>query len=298
LEQQMTSTAVKEWEARGQRIVIGDRKAFVIDAPPIGAETGDPLFIIHGFPTCSFDWRGVIEPIRAVGRRVVLFDLFGFGLSDKPDLRYSIRFYADEAEGVAAALGLERVVLVTHDLGDSVGGEVLARDLEGTLPFDVTNRIITNGSIYMDLVQLTAGQEMLLAAEDERIDLAALGIDPAEGFKRGVAGTFARPADDDELAAQWELASYLDGHQLLPRTIRYIEDRRAEERRFTGPIEEHPSPLHIIWGRLDPVAVHPMAVRLHERRADSTLVTLDDVGHYPMVEAPDAVTAAMLDALA
>ena len=58
------------------------------------------------------------------------------------------------------------------------------------------------------------------------------------------------------------MASYQDGHQLLARTIRYIEDRRAEERRFTGAIEEHPSPLHIIWGKLDPVARYPMAERL------------------------------------
>ncbi len=123
----------------------------------------------------------------------MLFDFLGFGLSDKPDVRYSIRGYADTAEAVAKAAGLERVVLVTHDLGDSVGGEILARSLEGALPFEVTNRIITNGSIYMDLVQLTAGQEMLLAAPDERFDLAALGIDPSEGFKAGVAGTFAKP---------------------------------------------------------------------------------------------------------
>ena len=88
-------------------------------------------------------------------------------------------------------------MLVTHDLGDSVGGEILARALEQSLEFEVTNRIITNGSIYMDLVQLTAGQQMLLAAPDELIDLAAIGIDPGEGFRGGVAGTFARPAEAD-----------------------------------------------------------------------------------------------------
>jgi pimeloyl-ACP methyl ester carboxylesterase len=227
----------------------------------------------------------------------VLFDFLGFGLSDKPDIRYSIRGYADTTEAVAAFAGLEQVVLVTHDLGNSVGGEILRRSLEEALDFDITNRIITNGSIYMDLVQLTAGQEMLLAAADERIDLAALGIDPAVGFKSGLGGTFARPPSDEELSAQWELASYQDGHQLLTRTIRYIEDRRVEERRYTGAIEEHESPLHIIWGKLDPVARYPMATRLHELRPDAPLVTLEDIGHYPMVEAPDAFSTAMLAAL-
>jgi pimeloyl-ACP methyl ester carboxylesterase len=292
------SAAVKDWEGRGHRITDPDgRKVFVLDAPATGEETGDPLLVLHGYPTCSFDWRHVVEPVRAAGRRVVLFDYLGFGLSDKPDERYAVRRYADTAELVARETGLDRAVLVTHDLGNSVGGELLARDLDGGLGFAVTNRIIANGSIYMDLVQLSAGQEMLLAADDARIDLAALGIDPAEGFKGGVGGTFGRPATPEELDAQWEMVSYQDGHTLLARTIRYVEDRRAEESRYTGGIEQHMSPLHIVWGRLDPIARYPMAERLHERVAGSTLVTLEDVGHYPMVEAPDEFATAMLAAL-
>lgn len=295
----MVSTVVTDWDARGQRIAVDGLEVFVLDAPATAPETGDPLLVLHGYPTCSFDWRSVIEPVCAAGRRVVLFDFLGFGLSDKPDVRYSIRGYADTAEAVAKATGLERVVLVTHDLGDSVGGELLARASEGSLELEVSNRIISNGSIYMDLVHLTAGQQMLLAAPDERIDLAAMGIDPGQGFRAGVAGTFARPdeVDAEEMTAQWELASYQDGHQLLARTIRYIEDRLAEERRFTGAIEQHPSPLHIIWGKLDPVAMYAMATRLHEIRDDAPLVTLDAIGHYPMVEDPDGFSTAMLAAL-
>jgi pimeloyl-ACP methyl ester carboxylesterase len=287
----MVSDAIREWEAAGRRVDADGDQVWMVELPAIGAETGDPVFVLHGFPTCSYDWRHVLPTLRA-GRRVVLFDLPGFGLSDKPNVRYSIRRYADAAQSVAAAAGLERVALVTHDLGDSVGGELLARALEGTLNFEVARRVITNGSIYMDLVQLTEGQQLLLAAADEPVDLAALGIDPEPGFKAGLAGTFAVPATDEEMDAQWELASRADGHKMLTRTIRYIEDRRAEERRFTGPIEMHPSPLAIVWGALDPVAVLPMAERLHSLRADSTLTVLDGVGHYPMVEAPDRFAAA------
>ena len=88
------------------------------------------------------------------------------------------------------------------------------------------------------------------------------------------------------------------GPSLLPRTIRYIEDRRAREARFTGAIESHPSPLGVVWGRLDPVAVHAMTDRLREARPDLHLTTLDDVGHYPMIEDPDAFADAVLAALA
>jgi len=88
-----------------------------------------------------------------------------------------------------------------------------------------------------------------------------------------------------------------DGQTLLPRTIRYIEDRRAEEERFTGAIERHPSPLGVVWGDLDPVAVYAMTERLLEARPETPLITLDGVGHYPMIETPDRFADAVLQLL-
>jgi pimeloyl-ACP methyl ester carboxylesterase len=149
------------------------------------------------------------------------------------------------------------------------------------------------------MAQLSDGQQALLAADDAPFDLAALGIDPKQGFCRGVAATFSpsHPASEEEQDVQWLFASHADGHKMLARTIRYIEDRRAEEARFTGAIERHPSPLGVVWGRLDPIAVHAMTDRLLAARPDATLCTLDDVGHYPMVEAPDAFADACLELL-
>jgi pimeloyl-ACP methyl ester carboxylesterase len=294
------SDQVAAWEAQGSRVRSGDDEVFVLDAPATGDEHADPLLVLHGFPTCSFDWRHVLPRLRE-GRRVVLLDFPGFGLSSKPDRRYSLRTYADAVEAVARALELERVDLLTHDMGDSVGGELLARDLEGALPFAVVRRVLTNGSIYIELAHLTAGQQLLLSLDDARLDVdPSPTFDAGEGFRSGLGQTFSaeHPASEDELAAQWELLAREGGHALLPRTIRYIEDRRAEERRFTGAIEAHPSPLGVVWGVEDPVAVVAMVDQLVAARPDATVVRLDGVGHYPMVEAPDAFATAVLDLLA
>ena len=78
----------------------------------------------------------------------------------------------------------------------------------------------------------------------------------------------------------------------MARTIRYIEDRRAREARYTGAIERHPSPLHVVWGRDDPVAVYAMTERLLAARPDATLVTLDGVAHWPMIEDPEGFARA------
>ena len=55
-------------------------------------------------------------------------------------------------------------------------------------------------------------------------------------------------------------------------------------KRFTGAIEKHKSPLGVVWGALDPVAVYPMTDKLLEARPDARRITLDDVGHFPMLE--------------
>jgi pimeloyl-ACP methyl ester carboxylesterase len=184
-------------------------------------------------------------------------------------------------------------------MGDTVGGELLARDLEGALDLNIEARVLTNGSIYIEMAHLSTGQEFLLALGDERADVGGSGADRGSGFKAGVAATFsaAHPASADELDAQWEFAAVDDGHMLLPRTIRYIEDRRAEQERFTGAIERHPSPLGVVWGAEDPIAILPMTEQLLAARPDAHLTVLDGVGHYPMIEVPDAFAAAILDRL-
>lgn len=287
---------VAAWEAGGERIEVDGHRVWCRVDRATGPEVGPPLLVCHGFPTSSYDLVRVLDRLAA-GRDVVSFDDPGFGLSDKPDLRYGIRRYADAADAVIAHLGLDEVDLLTHDLGDSVGGELLARTLEGASPLRVRRRVVTNGSIYLDLAQLTLGQQLLLGLPDAREP--QVGADGGAGFRSGVVGTFAPGTEvDDELDAVLDglvaLAARDDGLSLLPRTIRYIEDRRAEERRFTGAIEEHPSPVALVWGDEDPVAVHAMAERFVSVRQDAPLATLAGVGHYPMLEAPDAFATAVL----
>lgn len=276
-------SALEAWKARGTYAITKLGDFFYVDVPAADDAGLDPILIVHGYPSCSYDWVGTLDVLSA-RRRVVLLDLPGFGLSSKPDTRYSIRMYADAVEAVAKNAGLTSVALVTHDMGDTVGGELLARSLEGTLPFAVTERVLTNGSIYIDMAQLTNGQQFLLAADDALLPEGWGG--DGTGFQGSLAAICSpdhQPSSED-LAALWEFMSYKQGDRLLARTIRYIEDRRAEESRFTGAIEKHESPLGIVWGALDPVAVYPMTDKLLEARPDARRITLDDIGHFPMLE--------------
>ena len=194
---------IAAWEGAGRRVVAGGHELFVVDREPLMEADGPPILILHGFPTCSYDWRHVIDDL-SVRRRVVVPDMLGYGLSPKPDQRYSLFEHADLMTDVVVALGVDEVDLVTHDMGDSVGGELLARSVDDTLPFAVRRRVLTNGSIYIDMAQLTIGQQLLLGLPDERMP-----DNPNDGtaFKGGLTGTFPpdAPPSDDELEAQWQL---------------------------------------------------------------------------------------------
>jgi pimeloyl-ACP methyl ester carboxylesterase len=291
------ASVLKEWDARGAYADGEHGEIFYLDIPAVDDAGLDPILIVHGYPSCSYDWAACL-PTLSARRRVVLMDLPGFGLSAKPDLRYSIRLYADAVEVVACEAALTSVALITHDMGDTVGGELLARDLEGELGFAVSERVLTNGSIYIDMAQLTNGQQFLLAAPDALMDAGWGGDGSAfQGSLAAICSPDHQPAADD-LAALWAFMSYKEGERLLARTIRYIEDRRAEEARFTGAIEKHPSPLGVVWGALDPVAVYPMTDKLLAARPDARRVTLEDVGHFPMLEDPQRTADAIVSLLA
>ncbi|MEX2540042.1 MAG: alpha/beta hydrolase [Actinomycetota bacterium] len=285
---QALPSAVAEWEDSGRYITHDGHRIFVLDT---NSHPGRTIFILHGFPSSSFDWHLVV-PELAKQARVVTFDFLGFGLSDKPDQHYSLFEQADVAETVAADCGIEECVLVSHDMGDTVAAELLKRSTEGKLSFKIGRAILTNGSIFMHLVQLSAGQLFLLELPDERLS-EPMQID---GLTPGLRATFStdNSPPDDELQAMVELIQHNGGDQLLPRTVRYIEERRANQERWTAGLVDYPGPLTALWGEQDPIAVLPMPHHLKELRPETEVVTWPDVSHWPSIEVPERVTEAIL----
>ena len=297
----MSVTTSSGWAALGRHRELCGERIFTIDAPSLGPERHVPLLVLHGFPTSSFDYAAVLDRLRQ-GRRVLLFDMLGYGLSAKPDRHYTMALQADVGAAFVTDLGLDRIALLSHDMGDTVGGELLARRAEGAWPVGVTQRVVTNGSIYIGQAHLTDGQQMLLGLPDARLP-EGIPID-ASTLTLSLRATFS-PATpevpegwtEDPVPPAAEQIVHDDGHRILPRLIRYIEERRANERRFTGAIETDPAPLHVVWGLDDPIAVASMVDTLVAARPDATAVRLEGVGHYPMVEAPSRFVEAVLPGL-
>src|ERR1700722_17332501 len=89
--------------------------------------TGHPVVFLHGNPTSSFLWRGVLPHVEASGRRLIAPDLIGMGDSEKIPAgaehdRYRFVSHARYLEGfLDKVVGTEPLTLVLHDWGGALG---------------------------------------------------------------------------------------------------------------------------------------------------------------------------------
>nr|WP_080794396.1 alpha/beta hydrolase [Corynebacterium pacaense] len=97
----------------------------------------DPLILlIHGSFGGWFDYRDVIAPLAKAGFHVAAVDMRGYGMSDKPPNGYDLRHAAGDINGIIAALGHDRALLVGNDTGGSVAwttATVYPERVEGVL---------------------------------------------------------------------------------------------------------------------------------------------------------------------
>jgi pimeloyl-ACP methyl ester carboxylesterase len=83
---------------------------------------GGPVIVaLHGFPQTWREWRHVMPLLAGAGYTVLAPDLRGFGESDKPPGGYDAVTVSADLSDLITGLGIDRVGLVGHDAGASVG---------------------------------------------------------------------------------------------------------------------------------------------------------------------------------
>ena len=84
---------------------------------------GDPIMLLHGNPTWGFLYRRVIPPLVNAGYRVIVPDMIGFGLSEKParEQAHSLDGHIANLAGLVRQLDLRRLTVVCHDWGGPTG---------------------------------------------------------------------------------------------------------------------------------------------------------------------------------
>jgi pimeloyl-ACP methyl ester carboxylesterase len=254
-----------------------------------GAGGTGPVVFLHGYPSSSFDWRDAFGALE--GRRLVSFDFLGFGLSDKPrDELYSLSKQADIAEEIVGRFADGPVALVAHDMGSSVATELLARDIEGRLSFELSSTLLFNASLVRERASLLWGQKLLLSP----LGPLAARVTSELGFRRSFAGIFssAHPLSGEEAADQWCLLAHNRGHRLLDRLIYYNHERvGAPGRRWHEALRDWPGRLALAWAEQDPICTEAVLQAVLELRPHAELTRLPGLGHYPQIEDPAATLA-------
>ncbi|MGB0508038.1 MAG: alpha/beta fold hydrolase, partial [Pikeienuella sp.] len=85
--------------------------------------TGEPVVLIHGTPSSSYIWRNVMPGLFAAGYKVHLFDLLGYGLSERPrdpEIDTSMTAQTAVLRRLLDHWGLESTHLIVHDFGGGI----------------------------------------------------------------------------------------------------------------------------------------------------------------------------------
>jgi pimeloyl-ACP methyl ester carboxylesterase len=285
---------VQSWRRDGAIEEVLGRELFVRRRG--GGAEAPLLLYLHGFPSSSYDWRELLA-LRPPGEASICFDFLGFGLSAKPrDHVYTLAWQADAAEEIVRRAGARRVFLVGHDMGTSVATELMARDLRGRLDFELCGALLFNGSMLLHLAKPTIGQRLL------RGPLGPLfaRLTSARGFRVQFGRIFspAHPLSPEEAADQWSLIVEGGDRSIVRRTIHYMAERERFTERWHGALRDWPGPLTLTWGMHDPVARVEVLRGIEQLRPGVPVIELPELAHYPQIEDPAQVSAALDAALA
>jgi len=283
-----TMTTFDEWAADATMIPVGDVRVALQDR---GAQASPVLTYCHGYPSTSHDLADVVGLLD--DWRVVGIDFIGFAASDKPrDRTLTIHDQADAVEAAWAHAGVRSTLLQCHDYGVSVGQELLARRSDGTLSVEISGVVWHNGGLYPDLHRPTVGQQLLRDPDHGAAVAAAI---TERSFSDGVGVTWGTrvPMTDELIHEMWLGMEHNDGVSMAHELLHYIDDRREHAERWRDALENCDLPQTFVWGDLDPVSGAHVMERLRERLPTATMVALADVGHWPPLEAPEVVAAAI-----
>lgn len=293
---------LEDWKSQGQFFDYLGFDLFYRTSSGLGA--GPPLLLIHGYPFNSWDWAPV-WPTLAARFDLIAPDMLGMGFSDKPiRYRYSVPDYADQHEALLEHLGIERCHVVAHDIGVSVCQEMLARHDSGTQsrrPFRIESITWLNGGMFNEAYQPRTIQTLL-----SQTPLGDVTSKLPQVFlsKRVLARTLDElfgpraKLTPRQLELFGQILDHNDGRRVMHKVGGFIEDRYVHRNRWVRAMRETSVPMRFIDGPFDPNSGRHMANRYAELIPDADVVVLDDdIGHWPHIEAPEAVLAPLLEHL-
>ena len=237
---------------------------------------GPRVVFVHGLGGNVSAWKEQLAAAGARGYRAIAYDQRGAGASDKPPGPYSVEGWATDLRGLLDALAIEEATLA----GNSVAGMV------------VENAALTLRERVWGLVMIGSATAWRPEAQDvfaERVELARAGR--MDEIAQAVAATGLSQRCHEERP---------DIVERMAEMIRSNDSAAyAEACLGTAPAEMHDleeigCPAIAIAGSEDPVTPPDAAAKIAERIPRGEAATIEGAAHWCMLEAPDAVSEAVL----
>lgn len=254
-----------------------------------GAGDRPPVLLVHGVGGWAENWAEVMPLLAADGRRVVAFDLPGFGASERapaPDYFGEPSFYATIVDAVRGRLGLERPHLVGHSLGGGIAfvSAVSHPERYRSLTLAAPGGLGSDIALFLRLMSLPGASL-----------LAGWG-DPGKKARHLVRTCFVDPARvPPHLLTEAE--RYAGTYHEALRVMRAVATirglRPALRERWIARAREYDGPALIVWGRGDIVVPADHAAAAGAVLPQAALELIDDAGHLVMAERPEAFAAAV-----
>lgn len=234
------------------------------------------IVLIHGLGASAERWLGVI-PHFEKEYRVIVPDLIGFGLSDKPLVDYTPEFFVDFLEKMLTTLNISKPLMI----GSSLGGQITAE-------FAVAKK----GSLKKLVLVSPAGVMKQSTPALDAYIMAAL-YPNEESAKIAFEMMEASGKQIDPLIVK----SFVDRMQKPNAKMAFMSTilglKNAEI--ITKRLPQIDVPTMIIWGGNDPVIPIVHAEQFVSSIKDCRFYRMDECGHTPYVQKPSEFSKKVLE---
>ena len=257
----------------------------------LGEHHDQTILLIHGLAGSSKTWDAVLPQL---GERfdVIAPDLLGHGESAKPMGDYSLGAFASGLRDFLAVLDVNSVTIVGHSFGGGV-----AMQLAYQHPHLVDRLVLVGSgglgrevSWLLRLLTLPGAEFLMPIAFPKPAVEMGTGVGRLMG-RRGIRSA--------RLAEMWRAYSSLAGAEnrgAFVRTMRGVIEPGGQTVNATDRLYLAARvPTMLVWGDRDAIIPVEHAYAAHEEIESSRLEILEDVGHFPHVDAPDLFVATLLD---
>ena len=254
-------------------IRVGGLEWFTRQLSPEGRENPQTAILLHGLPSQSLTWTGLMRPLGEQGIRTIAPDWIGFGNSSKPDKRdfaYTPDAFVSAFSELVQALNVDRFSLVVQGFLGTVGIQYALR-----YPARVDKLVILNAPLTTSAKLPWAIKQLGLPVAGEM-----LTQDPLSAERTLEAGCKCVIEDKYlEVYRQPYLKSSVPGRSHLA-TIRNLRLAEAMTE-ISVSLPDLDIPIQILWGINDPWLDLAQAETCVKSLKQGELVTLPTAAHYP-----------------